>query len=416
MINAAIVGLGNWGQNLVNSVQGKSGKIRFVAGVLRHPDKAREYAERQGLTLYSDYNKVLADPAIDAIVLATPHTVHAEQIGAAVKAGKPVFTEKPFTLTSRDASDAVRAAARSKVTLGVGFNWRFQPALQEIRKMLDDGRLGTLLHIEGNFCGPSVYRFPKSHWRQQRDEGPAGGMTGRGVHVVDAMLYVAGQVESVHAQSYRIALDYGIDDTTSMLFRFRNGATGYLGTIIATAETWRMQVFGSRGWVEVGDVEHLPTWQMKVCYVDPENLHKHQRPQVVTFPQTSTERAELENFADAVREGRALAVPGGDEEHGVAVLEAILASAKTGSTISVGKGGGSRHPAARKTVSRAAAKARRGVRTVKKAAAEVVEKARRARPKAKKRAAGKKPAARSARKKPVTVRSPRSKKKPATRK
>ena len=201
--------------------------------------------------------------------------------------------------------------------------------------MLDDGRLGKLLHIEGNFCGPSVYRFPKEHWRQQRDEGPAGGMTGRGVHVVDAMVYLAGHVDTVKAQSYRLALDYGIDDTTSMLFRFKGGSTAYLGTVIATAETWRMQVFGSRGWVEVGDVEHLTTWQMRVCFVDPDNLHVHQRPQVVTFPQTSTERAELENFADAVREGRPLAVAGGDEEHGVAVLEAILQSAKSRETISV---------------------------------------------------------------------------------
>ena len=95
-------------------------------------------------------------------------------------------------------------------------------------------------------------------------------------------------------------LDYGIDDTTSMLFRFRNGATGYLGTFIATAETWRMQVFGSSGWVEVGDVEHLTTWQMRVCFVDPDNLNAHRKPQTVTFPAASTERAELEHFADAI--------------------------------------------------------------------------------------------------------------------
>ncbi|MGZ8264717.1 MAG: Gfo/Idh/MocA family protein [Burkholderiales bacterium] len=335
MINAAIVGLGKWGQNLVNSVQGKSEKIRFVAGVLRHPDKAREYADRQGLVLHSELAAVLTDPRIDAIVLATPHTVHAEQIMAAVRAGKPVFTEKPLTLTAATAAEAVRAAREKQVTLGVGFNWRFQPALPEIRRMLDDGRLGRLLHIEGNFCGPSVYRFPREHWRQKREEGPAGGMTGRGVHVVDAMMYLAGQVETVTAQSDRLALDYGIDDTTSMLFRFKSRATGYLSTIIATAETWRMQVFGSKGWAEVGDVEHLTTWEMRVCLIDPDNLNTHQRPQRVTFPKTSTERAELEHFADAVRERRPLAVPGGDEEHGVAVLEAILESAKTERAVTV---------------------------------------------------------------------------------
>src|SRR4051812_45060833 len=116
MINAAIVGLGRWGQNLVNSVQGKSEKIRFVAAGMRHPQNARDYAERNGITLHSDIDAVLDDPAIDAIVLATPHTVHAEQIVKAARAGKPVFTEKPFTLTSADAREALRAAAENDVT------------------------------------------------------------------------------------------------------------------------------------------------------------------------------------------------------------------------------------------------------------------------------------------------------------
>jgi predicted dehydrogenase len=335
MINAAIVGLGRWGQNLVNSVQGKSEKIRFTAGVLRHPEKARSYARERGLTLHSSVDAVLRDAAIDAIVLATPHSVHAEQIMAAVNAGKPVFTEKPFTLDAPSARQVLRAAAKANVTVAVGYNWRFQPALQEIRRMLTDGRLGKLLHIEGNFCGPSVYRFKREHWRQQRDEGPAGGMTGRGVHVVDAMLYLAGGIDSVHAQSFRRALDYGIDDTTSMLFRFAGGASGYLGTIIATAETWRMQVFGSKGWAEVGDVEHLTTWQMKVCYVDRDQLLTHRKPQLISFPEISTERAELEHFADAVSEGRLLALPGGDEEHGAAVLDAIIESARSGRSVQI---------------------------------------------------------------------------------
>ena len=356
MINAAIVGLGRWGQNLVNSVQGKSDKIRFVAGATRTVEKAKDYAAQQGFPLYDDYAKVLADPAIDAIVLATPHTQHAQQVIAAARAGKHVFTEKPFALALKEANAAVRACAEHGVTLAVGFNWRFQPALQEIKRMLEDGRLGRLLHIEGNFCGPSAYRFDRNHWRQSREEGPAGGMTGRGVHVVDAMLYLAGHIDTVHAQSYRLAQDAGLDDTTSMLFRFRNGATAYLGTIIATAETWRMQVFGSKGWVEVGDVEHLTTWQMRVCYVDPAQLTVHHKPQLVPFFEISTERAELEHFALAAAEGRPLAVAGGDEEHGVAVMEALLESARTGATVKPG-------PRAMRAPRRAAGKmAPRGLR------------------------------------------------------
>ncbi|WP_372623890.1 Gfo/Idh/MocA family protein [Falsiroseomonas sp.] len=328
MIRAAIIGLGSWGQHLVRCAQG-SPAIRFVAGATRTPEKARDFAERHGLRMLPDYAAALADPEIDAVVLATPHTQHTEQIVAAAAARKPVFTEKPLGVNAADAARAAQACADAGVTLGVGYNWRFQPALQAIRRMLEDGTLGRVLHMEGNFCGPSAYRFPKGHWRHDRNEGPAGGMTGRGVHVVDAMMYLAGPIEQVTAQSFRLVQDFGMDDTTSMLFRFKGGATGYLGTVIATAETWRLQVFGSKGWAEVGDVEHLTTWELKLCLIDPANVTVKQRPQVITFAQTGTERAELEHFAEAVQAGRPLTLPGGDAVHNVAVLEAILASSQT---------------------------------------------------------------------------------------
>ena len=335
MIRAAIVGIGTWGRNLVSSVQGTSEHIRFVAGATRTPEKARQWCEQQGIRLADSYQVLLADKSIDAVVLATPHSMHCEQIIAAAKAGKHVFVEKPLGLDTREADAAVRAAAEHKVTLAIGYNWRFQPALRAAKAMLEDGTLGKLLHIEGNFCGPSAYRFSREHWRHDREEVPAGGMTGRGVHVVDAMLYLAGHIGSVYAQSDRLVHDYGMDDTTSMLFRFDSGATGYLGTVIATAETWRMQIFGSKGWVEVGDVEHLHTWEMKVCFFDPADPHHKKRPELRRFPKTSTERAELEHFAQAAAARRPLAVPGGDEVHNVAVLEAIVRSSRDGARATV---------------------------------------------------------------------------------
>jgi predicted dehydrogenase len=223
------------------------------------------------------------------------------------------------------------------VTLAVGYNWRYQPALREIRRLLDEGTLGRLLHIEGNFCGPSAYRFPRGHWRHDRAEVPAGGMTGRGVHVVDAMLYLTGShVEQVMAQSFRLAQDFGVDDTTSLLLRFASGATGYLGTVIATAETWRLQVFGSQGWAEVGDVEHLHTWPLKTCFFDPRDITVKQKPVVREFPPGSTERAELEDFAARAAARQPLARPGGDAVHNVALLEAIVASIERQAPVRLG--------------------------------------------------------------------------------
>jgi predicted dehydrogenase len=335
MLRAAIVGIGTWGRNLVTSVQGKSDAIRFVAGATRTPAMAAEFCGQLGIRLAASYEALLNDREVDAVVLATPHSQHCTQIVAAARAGKHVFTEKPLGVDAASSAEAVAACAQHKVTLAVGYNWRFQPALAETRRMLADGRLGRPLHLEGNFCGPSAYRFALEHWRHDREEVPAGGMTGRGVHVVDAMLYLAGHIGSVFAQSERLVQPTGADDTTSMLFHFASGATGYLGTVIATAETWRLQVFGAKGWIEVGDVEHLHTWELKRCTIDPADVTRKQRPELVTFPKMSTERAELEHFAGAALAGRPIAVPGGDEVHNVAVLEAIVRSAREGRRISL---------------------------------------------------------------------------------
>ncbi|HEX2547357.1 MAG TPA: Gfo/Idh/MocA family oxidoreductase [Ramlibacter sp.] len=325
MIRAAIIGMGTWGQNLVRCAEG-SKAIRFTTGATRTPDKARDFAQKHGIRMQASYEDVLRDPEVDAVVLATPHSLHTEQIVAAARAGKHVFCEKPLGMNARDAQRAAAACTEHGVTLAVGYNWRYQPALRRIRELIEDGTLGRVLHMEGNFCGPSAYRFPKGHWRHAPEEGPAGGMTGRGVHVIDAMLFLAGPIAQVTAQSFRLAQDFGMDDTTSMLLRFDNGATGYLGTVIATAETWRLQVFGSNGWAEVGDVEHLHTWDLKVCLVDRENVTVKGRPVVHSFAKTSTERAELEHFAQSAAARQPLATPGGDAVHNVALLQAIVSS------------------------------------------------------------------------------------------
>lgn len=329
MLNAAIIGLGGWGRNLVNHTQGKSPKIRFVAGCTRTVEKAKSYADEKGFALTADYAAILADPKIDAVVLATPHTAHATQVMQAAKAGKHVYCEKPFTLNRASAEQALQACADAQITLMVGYNWRYQPALNEVKRMLEDGRLGKLLHVEGNFNGPSVYRYAKEHWRPSREEGPAGGMTGRGCHVVDAMIYLAGHIDSVYAMSKRMVLDYGLDDTTTMLFTFKGGATGYLATIIATAECWRMQIFGANGWAEMGSVPHLTTWTLRRSYVN-------QPMEIVEFPGLSTERAELEAFADAVAARNTLVNDRADILNNADVLDAIVRSSDSGMRVAIG--------------------------------------------------------------------------------
>ena len=336
MIRAAIVGLGTWGRNLVASVQGRSESIQFVAGATRTPAKAAGFAAQQGIRMADAYEALLADPGVDAVVLATPHSLHEAEIVAAAHAGKHVFVEKPLGLDHADARRAVAACNEAGVTLAVGYNWRFQPALREIRRLFDTGSLGKLLHLEGNFCGPSAYRFGREHWRHDPGEVPAGGMTGRGVHVVDAMLYLAGRIESVAAQSHRLAQDFGVDDTTSMLFRFRE-------------RRHRLPRHGHRhrGDLAPAGVRHeglgrggrrRAPHDVAAARVPARSRRHHEQAasgdRRVPDDQHRARRARAFRAGGSRAAGRSR-VADGDEVHNVAVLEAIVASATQGTRVVV---------------------------------------------------------------------------------
>ena len=132
MLAAGIVGVGWWGQNLVNA-SGAAENIEFVAGAVRNPDKVAEFADEKGMTLHTGLEAMLEEADLDAVVLATPHTLHVEQMLTAIEAGKHVLSEKPFTLTKADAERVLDAADAAGVTAVVGHNRRFVPSMAELR-------------------------------------------------------------------------------------------------------------------------------------------------------------------------------------------------------------------------------------------------------------------------------------------
>jgi predicted dehydrogenase len=268
---------------------------------------------------------VLSDPAIAAIVIATPHSTHFEQIMKVARAGKHVYVEKPMTLTRADAEQAIEACRAAGVTLGVGFNRRFAPAPIAFVRRIHAGEIGKVLHVEGQHSGATGYQDQSTpgHWRATRAEAPGGGMTARGMHTVDMMVQIAGVVTSVYAYSERRILTADLDDTTCMLLRFSSGVSGYHATVFATGEYCRVHVFGSRGWMEMIDDRHI--------------THRglDGPPVRETFPAPNKERGVLEGFADAVAAGHHFMVPPEHIVNSVAVLEAILASAASGSQIRI---------------------------------------------------------------------------------
>lgn len=323
MINAAIYGLGRWGRTLVRSVQGKSGVIRFGAGVARTPGNHRDFAESMGFVVNGDYEAVLADPAIDAVVLATRNSEHAGQVLRAAAAGKHVQVEKPFTLSKESAAAVARACGEAGVTLAVAFNRRFRPAVIDFKSAIEKGRIGDVLHVEGNFSGPTFHRTPAESWRAMRDDNPAGGMSPRGIHVLDLMIDAFGEIESVCAVSERRAVDLEVDDTTFVVLRFKSGVTGYLSTVMATGDYWRVTAMGTKGWAE------LPT-EHRLVVGDLDRIVEDR-----SYEQIDIEKAELEAFARAISGGPPFPVSPAQAIHGVAVHEAIARSAGTKGWVAV---------------------------------------------------------------------------------
>ncbi len=335
MLNAAIVGLGWWGKTLVESVQGKSDTIRFTAGATRTVSPEVEaFANDQEFQLANNLETLLTDSTLDAIVLATPHSVHASQVIASAGAGKHVFCEKPFALTRDDAKSAAAAIRKAGVTLGLGYNRRFHPEMIKLRERIRSGELGTVMHVEATMTFPNAMLLKPSQWRAERNETPCGGLTPMGVHAIDGMIDLCGPIESVFCQSFRRVVEIDSDDTTSILFRMADGMSGYLGTVTATGPGFSFQVFGSKGWVRLEGMTHVAgasseerrTRLFGTCKFQPAKG----APEVWEAEALDVTRAALESFAEAVGNGSEFPIPVDQMIHGAAVTEAAVRSASSG--------------------------------------------------------------------------------------
>jgi predicted dehydrogenase len=259
---------------------------------------------------------------------------------AAAQAGKHVFCEKPFALTRGDAEAAVAAAHKAGVALGVGYNRRFHPEMTKLRERIRSGALGVVMHVEATMTFPNALYLTPSQWRANREETPCGGLTPMGVHAIDGMIDLCGPIEQVYCQSFRRAVEIDADDTTSMLFRMKQGMSGYLGTITATGPGFSFQVFGSEGWVRLDGMTHVAgasSEERRTRLFATGKFQPLKGPLEVweAEPYDST-RAALEAFAAAASGGPEFPITPDQIVHGAAVTEAVVRSAASGNVERVG--------------------------------------------------------------------------------
>jgi len=330
MIRAAMIGLGWWGRHMVNAVRG-SAKLEIVRLTARRPDHHRDFSAETGIPLLDDYQKVLEDPEVDAVILCTPHSQHEDQVHAAIDHGKQIFCEKPLSLTKASAERMVTAARKAGLVIGVGHERRFESTMEEITRLVTSGEIGTHMHVEANFSHEIFASLAADNWRGSKEEGPAVGMTGMGVHLTDLLISMLGPVEAVTAQTARRVLDLPTGDVVNVQLRFASGATGYVAAISATPYYGRFTVFGDRMWVEARDDSHPQHGGKTHLITCGKDGVQHTR----TFDAKDPVRANLEEWADAVTNGAEYRFSDDQRIGNVAVLEAITKSVENGTWVTV---------------------------------------------------------------------------------
>jgi len=316
MISAAIVGLGRWGRELTEASLGHE-RLNIVSAVEPDISAARDFCERHRLALTNSLDTVLADDAIDAVLLATPHSLHPAQVIAAAAAQKQVFCEKPLALRRTEATAMFHACREAGVVLAVGHNRRFWPSMRALRDIVARGELGTILHVEGHNSNENSQSITAG-WRLSPDESPGGGLTGAGLHVLDAFVSMLGPARRVYARLNSRESGPPPLDTAVVTLDFVGGVSGTLATVRATPLYWRVQVFGTKGSAEVLDETTL------VRRTSGNALEQ------VRLQAIDVLRAELDAFADAIEGKRPFPVTEAEVLTTLSAFEAALRSMASG--------------------------------------------------------------------------------------
>jgi predicted dehydrogenase len=318
--------MGWWGKKMLTVLEAAPADIRVARAVEPNLETVRALCAEKGIALSADYPDALRDPAVEAVVLATPHALHEAQIEAAVVAGKHVFCEKPLALTKAGAEKAVRLSLEAGLVLGMGHERRWDPPIAAMLTRADAGELGRIHQIEANFSHDKFLALDRDNWRLKADHAPAGGMTATGIHLLDLSVRLLGPAESVLCICENLSSDLPQGDTVAAFVKVRGGGTSYVSASLANPFISRFAVLGSKGWIDIRDRAHVETpngWVVTSAMAG--------RPiETVEVGKAEPVKDNLVAFARAVRGTEPYPITGDQLISNIALLEAVFASAESG--------------------------------------------------------------------------------------
>jgi predicted dehydrogenase len=303
------------------------------------PENVHEIAEGLGIAkAYTTEAELLADPAVQAVYIASPVHCHLRHVAMSAEAGKHVLCEKPLALTLRQAKEAVDICRRSKVFLQEGYMMKFHGAHARIKQLIDEGRLGKMVYIRAQL---SCW-YPKipGAWRQDPRLGGGGALVDMATHLYDLIELFAGPIRRLAALTGNLVHDYRSEDSSSTLLELKSGAHATIDCFYCIpdeASRTRLEIYGSRGAILAeGTIGQSQKGKLQGCFVPSEaaydaaqNKDAARRFQSIPYAPVNPYTAECDYFAQCILDGRQPAINDGKNAvHIMSLVEKAYRSSK----------------------------------------------------------------------------------------
>lgn len=307
---------------------------------------ARRLAEAAGCVAYDDLSRFLAHTPLDIVAIGSPSGLHAEQAIAAIERGLHVLVEKPLDVSTARVDAVIAAAERRHVQVGVFFQDRLKPDIVCVKRLIDEGRLGTPVMASGRV---KWHRSPEyygdSRWRGTLALDGGGALMNQGIHTVDLLQWMFGPVVSVAATVATRVHAIESEDTAAAVLTFRNGA---LGVIEATTSVYpgyarRLELTGSEGTLII-EQDTLVAMDLRdagatqpASAVERFSAAPGEAAVTAAVADATPHARVIADFIEAIRSGRAPMCDAREGRKSVAIVEAIYHSARTRWAVAVGE-------------------------------------------------------------------------------
>jgi UDP-N-acetyl-2-amino-2-deoxyglucuronate dehydrogenase len=297
-------------------------------------EKIARLCREHGGTPYQDFDGFLKHRPMDLVILGSPSGLHATQGIAAARQGFHVLTEKPLEITTARADALIEAAKQSSVKLGVIFQDRTKPHIRQLKNWLDQGLLGKPLFVDARvkWYRPPEY-YSNSRWRGTLALDGGGALINQGVHTVDLLLWLLGDVVRVQARTATLLHKIEAEDTAAALLEFASGALGVFHATTAAYPGYprRIEITGTEGTVilEHDRIIAANLSNASAAAIEPAPLDENQSASSAAVSDFRGHQVVLEDFLQAIQMNRAPACDGLEGRRSLALIESMYRAAKT---------------------------------------------------------------------------------------